>query len=945
MVIEHFRKTRQLFFAQMGLVILASTLTAHAEVCTFNGVNYTYEQGVQPPPVGPTLRDTPDTNTTQNRASVVFPQGVPTPDFSFGADARITRQAHDHGETVYVSAVATTLPTTCASAPGATGVCQSAVTPLPVAPTTAAQVQAACQFRVWNTVFSPVNISGNNGKALVVVYGSQAAIESATFWYTQSADDTPTTSFTPSLSPDIAGVLQSVKNAASAFQAGSFVNQPYYLKRYFALEIPIGQSSTPRFIFASSKQGRIYYKVFMEVRASTTQVRETALRSITFRPKLRFTNPPLQASEVNTCAHTGVLQALNVQVTDGNGNVTPVLPNGPNGENFSVTVNFQASPAFIFKDQSCLFGASTMGMKNPPDPTPAAPAAPPNFPSSSEFRFYFKTNTAGEFPITVSHTNSPIFRVTQNQIAASKPPIAIDLTGPASVNQAQCSSAFTAKLFDSFGNQAPTTVLTGAKTLQILFGGAAVAYSDASCTAAIASSQLSYPIGTSTKSFYVKSPNAGPIQVSVLDPATSGPALQRDDHLLRVLSLGLIGIPSNPEVATQIARRMHERLVGVPPASGSTLLANMSSLLMQGRALEAAHLATLQNQFYDITLRNMVTPLSNRTFNPLYALNDFVTTWIGTVRDDRSAQELLTGDVIYAPAADVPQPGSQSCANQRIYQNNAAFNELALTSGSIAQQLVAAPQCTYNAPNNFNISTPTILESKARAGLLTTRAWAGAHLYMGTNRRGVEFALDVFLCKTMFEVADSTTPDYRIRRDVDRAPAGNPAEYQSNCRSCHGGLDGLSGAYAFFDFYPGPNQDPDPTSSTSDARVFYAPSGYVTDSKMNINQDVFPAGWLTQDDTWINFFVDNRNQDLGWAPTVPLADSGMKSLGRMLAHSDAFPKCMAKRVFKEICRRDVRDGDSAVITDLKDDFIASGYSMRRLFTRAGSLQGCVGVGE
>jgi hypothetical protein len=378
--------------------------------------------------------------------------------------------------------------------------------------------------------------------------------------------------------------------------------------------------------------------------------------------------------------------------------------------------------------------------------------------------------------------------------------------------------------------------------------------------------------------------------------------------------------------------------VGVPPTRNDLNLGKMTNLILSGKILEAAHLATEQDHFYDITLKNMVVPLSDRFSNPLAGLNDFVATWIGTVRDNKDIRELLTGNTIYVGSA-LATTNKQACASSTVYKSNTHYSQL---TRNLKTDLVAVPQCSYNgnsADPQTNFTTDSPVLHRDPAGLLTTRTWAINHMVAGTNRRAVEKAFEVFLCKEINDLADNSTPDWHIRRDVGRSPAGDAAVYNASCRSCHGGMDALGGAFAFYDAYAD-------QQNANDFRMFFVPTGgYGANAvmpKLNLNSAVFPPGYATADDSWENFWTQGRNESLGWSTEVPTKGNGLHALGLMLANTDAFASCMSKRVFTEVCKRPPGENETQAIDDLKNDLKANGYSMRRLFEKAASLSVCLG---
>jgi hypothetical protein len=363
----------------------------------------------------------------------------------------------------------------------------------------------------------------------------------------------------------------------------------------------------------------------------------------------------------------------------------------------------------------------------------------------------------------------------------------------------------------------------------------------------------------------------------------------------------------------------------------------------------------------------MVTPLSDGGKNALGPtgsltdLNDFTATWIGIVRDDLNAQLLLTGNQIYVPQAYKPASAG-ACAKTDVYKSTKPYTD-AMTAmyadpinNGLDKQLVAAPQCVYNNSQDLAFASDNPIVHPDAAGLLTTRQFAMAGLYMGTNRRAIRYMLDRFLCHDITDVQDSSLTEWRIRRDVDHAPGGDPKIYQASCRSCHSSLDSMGGAFAFYDSYPNPNP-PNNGGPNSDWRTFYVNSGgYGEDvamPKMNKNSNVFPPGYITGDDSWINYLTTNNWQPVfGWSSSVPTQGNGVHTLGMMIANSDGFAKCMAKRVYQHVCTMgtpaqvdaNFSGADAGVINDLSIYFQSTNYNMRRLFQKAASLSSCLGTG-
>jgi hypothetical protein len=100
------------------------------------------------------------------------------------------------------------------------------------------------------------------------------------------------------------------------------------------------------------------------------------------------------------------------------------------------------------------------------------------------------------------------------------------------------------------------------------------------------------------------------------------------------------------------------------------------------------------------------------------------------------------------------------------------------------------------------------------------------------------------------------------------------------------------------------------------------------------NEDNFPFGFRTPDDSWRNYWRSGQNQFLGWDLSLPGSGNGAKSMGEELGNSDAFASCQVKKVFRAVCLRDPEDfTDRTKIGQMLVSFKA-GYSMKQTFAEA-----------
>lgn len=354
------------------------------------------------------------------------------------------------------------------------------------------------------------------------------------------------------------------------------------------------------------------------------------------------------------------------------------------------------------------------------------------------------------------------------------------------------------------------------------------------------------------------------------------------------------------------AVRMHERIAGVPPTAA--VRAQMASLITAGQPTQAALLAIESPYFYNVTLKNMFKPLTNREDQVVTPLNDMVATMIGLIRDDESFDKVLYGDIYYA-AAD----GTANVTNW-ARNSNQHYVDLESRRVDLSQALVAGSQSQ-------------MMQITDSAGVLTSRAYGSSFMTAGTNRAVVRWAFKNFLCNDMEQLSDTTRPDYHVRRDVERNPGGDSKTFKSQCVGCHAGMDGLAGAAAYFDFVN--NQV---TEST----------GVV--AKINA-QSKFANGWVTADNSWVNLWQDGGpNMRLGFMGAR--TGNGLRSFGQAMSQTAEFPRCMAKRVFRQVCQRDpIMDSSKAnaevvVIQDLANAFKANNYDMKALF--AATSARCMG---
>lgn len=429
----------------------------------------------------------------------------------------------------------------------------------------------------------------------------------------------------------------------------------------------------------------------------------------------------------------------------------------------------------------------------------------------------------------------------------------------------------------------------------------------------------------------------------------------------------------------ELAKKLYVSLTGTQPISSE--LNFLEAKIQSGSLAEAARDIIDQNPpisnggaFYRVTIKDWATPKFNKQKTTLAPLNDGTATIIGMIRDERDFRGIFYLDVMYKAVGvtfksgqlwyfDTAYPPSVSnastlCAGLGL---TAGQFKIIYTSGSsrlckrtslsqaqlndaytkdalyiphkdviIETNLVATTNSHYESlsEQGLDLSDRQLLVSQSQqaklhtssaaiAGLLSTRAYGSAYFFAGTNRAPVAYALEHFLCKDMEELNDTTIEDNRNRRDVDRSPGGSSTLYKNRCVGCHAGMDAMAGAFAYYDYLNG--------------KVTYTPGNVVT--KMNHNA-VFSAGYVTGNDSWINYWRVGHNASLGWSSEVT-EGVGANSFGRMLADTEAFHSCMAKQAYEKVCmKKAVSTEDLNRVQGLVTAYKSSNFNMKSLFINA-----------
>lgn len=372
--------------------------------------------------------------------------------------------------------------------------------------------------------------------------------------------------------------------------------------------------------------------------------------------------------------------------------------------------------------------------------------------------------------------------------------------------------------------------------------------------------------------------------------------------IVAVLLAAAISLPAYAGPREQ-AKQIHDRLAGVPPSDA--VLQQMETAIGNNDANGAAYIAMDNVNFYNVTLKNFAAPWTNRDMSVFVPLNDYIATVIGMIRDSDTVpfNTVLSADIQYVGRAGVVPSGPAA-------GNNDHYAQLESSNVNLRDDLVQTSQSSIMG-----------IPSSATAGVMTSRAASEAFFIAGTNRAMFRFTLMNHMCNDMEQMHDvSLSPD-RIRQDVSRSPGGDSRLFLNNCVGCHTGMDPLAGAFAYYNY------------NDATGQLEYTPG--VVQAKYFNNDQNFPEGYRTTDDSWLNYWRSGQNSYLGFDGSLPGQGNGAKSLGQELGNSYAFAACQVKKVFRTVCLRDAedqtdRDAMDAMITT----FRTTNYRMKQVFADA-----------
>jgi hypothetical protein len=438
----------------------------------------------------------------------------------------------------------------------------------------------------------------------------------------------------------------------------------------------------------------------------------------------------------------------------------------------------------------------------------------------------------------------------------------------------------------------------------------------------------------------------------------------KEPALLNETQLGNL---SDPHLGR--ALRLFERLAGRQVSIFDERVKRVADLLRAGQDKQAARIVSEDNGFLDRTVRPFAARISTQAQVINVPLNDMIATIAGVTRDRIDARQLLVGNFLYRGKEVLFWYDKSLFGRPKLLSSNQHYEEIEASATPLKcalpkmdrfdlgnlpkgfEQMAAVPEPSTN--NEANASLMRVLPEPA--GILTSRAFAQAHMIAGTNRRPVEKAFEYFLCAPIESLRTVEAPDTYVGRDVERFPNGpnSNADYQTNCKTCHNTLDSNRPAFSRFHFENGLLKyvpffldRPENIANNMEAisRVKLTPANQETPGvntpgnhpvvwKINHNVN-YPEGYFVKDSRWENLLASTVvGQRLGF--TVSKGE-GLREFGRMIATSTAFPRCMAKRVFQDVCKADPFErGFSYDLTQwierVGDQFAQGGFDLRDLF--------------
>jgi hypothetical protein len=176
----------------------------------------------------------------------------------------------------------------------------------------------------------------------------------------------------------------------------------------------------------------------------------------------------------------------------------------------------------------------------------------------------------------------------------------------------------------------------------------------------------------------------------------------------------------------------------------------------------------------------------------------------------------------------------------------------------------------------------------------------------------------------------------------------------NECIGCHTGMDPLAQAFAYYDYtYTVVGGEPVYETgqlSYNNVDDLDPVTGTRVKKKNLINADNFKPGYITKDDSWINYWRQGKNSVIGnkvnpqtvvsnWNASLDGYGKGASSMAKELAYSEQFARCQVEKVFQAVCLRPAGDAaDRAAVNSILANFKSSymvdsgpGFELKQVF--------------
>ncbi|HXH32146.1 MAG TPA: hypothetical protein VNJ01_15180 [Bacteriovoracaceae bacterium] len=458
-----------------------------------------------------------------------------------------------------------------------------------------------------------------------------------------------------------------------------------------------------------------------------------------------------------------------------------------------------------------------------------------------------------------------------------------------------------------------------------------------------------------------------------------------------ILILLLFLFLSSPLLAQEVldvmarGRRLHLALTGTLPTK--IQFQQTVELLNQSRAKEAA-LKIIQEDpnFYNVTLKSMVTPWSNKIGDHTQPLNDMTALMIGLVRDNIPFNQVFSGNRLYvfrgAYIGSTMSPSLRPLLTDpelifsyigSNFVRDPATGQMVYNPQTDIISINETPEVRYDRLfKTFPLSNKVVIKDPKNPSV---RFIISRHSYSNNDHYEEAEALNLDFANVA-NLRSGYQTDYLVYTDT-RAVSGILSTREFGKAYLQGGTNRAPISYLMSHMLC-KTQDQVKDSTLSDEYVrkdipripggrettfknncvschtgldslanafsyhnFYngriefraAGTGVVPKLNTNIANDDTQIGAAVTDDYWVNFWRLSKNSDLGW-PSDNFEGYGLKPLGLMLSQTKQFSSCMAQRVYEKVCLNNVRNLSSTeklTVDSLSVSFEQNNFNMKDLF--------------